>query len=85
MTLEQDLERLPQTTEKHLEQSNLERRVQMLPRNPVIMLAELQRSCVQMGEISRRSTITAALFQTGQGGATNTSPSLNMPESPVCI
>ena len=35
--------------------------VREVTKNPMVTLAELQRSCVEMGETSRRTTITATL------------------------
>ena len=47
--------------------SNRRRRalVREVTKNPIVTLAELKRSCLEMGDISRRTTITI----------TNTSPS----------
>ena len=42
--------------------------VREVTKNPMVTLAELQRSCVEMGETSRRTTITATLHQSGLYG-----------------
>ena len=49
--------------------SNLGRRalVREVTKNPMVTLAELQKSCVEMGETSRK-TITATLKQSGVYG-----------------
>jgi transposase len=50
--------------------SNLGRRalVREVTKNPLLTLAELQSSSVEMGETSRRTTISAALHQSGLYG-----------------
>ena len=42
--------------------------VREVTKNPMVTLAELQRSCVEMGETSRRTTITATLHRSGLYG-----------------
>lgn len=42
--------------------------VREVTKNPMVTLTELQRSCVEMGQSSRRTTITAALHRSGLYG-----------------
>ena len=42
--------------------------VREVTKNPMVMLTELQSSFVEMGEPSRRTTISAALHQSGLYG-----------------
>ncbi len=42
--------------------------VREVTKNPMVTLAELQRSCVEMGETSKRTTITATLHWSGLHG-----------------
>ena len=42
--------------------------VREVTKNPMVTLAELQRSCVEIGETSRRTTITATLHRSGLYG-----------------
>jgi hypothetical protein len=40
--------------------------IREVTKNPMVTLTEIQSSSVEMGETSRRTTISAALYQSGQ-------------------
>ena len=61
--------------------------VREVTKNPKFTLTELQSSSVEMGELSRRTTISAALHQSGlyESGQMEATPQLKTHDSPLGV
>jgi hypothetical protein len=59
--------------------------VKEVTKNPMVPLAELQSSFVEMGEPSRRATISAALHQSGLYGVARQKPLLSKRHMTACL